>query len=355
MKIKVASINVNGIRAATLTGKSAKFGYGLKEWIQSSKPDVIAIQELKAIEEEIEPVLDYLEIPSENFYMQSDLIKKGHAGVAVAVLSPNIKTINVNTPFEGIKKTEQYLTSGRWIELDLNVEDFTKNSEIRELTLISAYIHHADSPTATRKASKSELEKGSKKDVLVSREFSETTMNNKHNFMKLLTERIRELSSKNLIIAGDYNIAHQNCDIKNYSGNQTKAGFLPEERAWLDLWLAKKSKNSENDPVLKDAFYTFKYNPKIEYHTPKRCYSEFMEGGLGLHDVCRELWGKNKTEYTWWTYMGRAFDNNAGWRIDYQFASEHVARCAKTAVVEKQPSYSNRWTDHAPLMVEYNL
>jgi exodeoxyribonuclease-3 len=349
--MQIASVNVNGIRAASQTGKSAKNGYGLKNWMQDQGKDVdvLCLQELKATQEEIGETLDFLNIDSDKFFIQSDQDKKGHAGVAIAVLNPEIKIQEIKTPFENQTYTSDILCSGRYIEVDLE----TKSKQ--NLTIASAYIHHADSPTSTRRATKAEIEKGSKREVTIDRKQSEFTMNNKHLFMDKLTEYLRQQINlnKEFVICGDYNIAHKNIDLKAWENNKTKAGFLPEERVWLDLWFAKKYSQ-----IPKEIINTFKENKDINYKTPKEAITQFNLGGLGLHDVCRELWGETGEQsntYTWWTYMGHAFDNNAGWRIDYQSATEKLSKTAKWARVDKPSAYNQRYTDHAPLVVNYDI
>lgn len=108
------------------------------------------------------------------------------------------------------------------------------------------------------------------------------------------------------------NIAHTELDLKNWKGNLKSAGFLPEERAWIDELLA-----------------------------------------AGYVDVVRRLHPGVEGPYSWWSYRGRAFDNDTGWRIDYQLARGDLAARAKQAVVERAAAYDQRWSDHAPVTVQY--
>ena len=107
--------------------------------------------------------------------------------------------------------------------------------------------------------------------------------------------------------------AHTPLDIKNAKANEKHAGFLPEERAYVDKWL----------------------------------------GELEFVDVMRSLCGDIQGPYTWWSQRGRAFDNNVGWRIDYQFATPELAETARGFVIDKAPTYDLRWSDHAPLSITY--
>ena len=116
-------------------------------------------------------------------------------------------------------------------------------------------------------------------------------------------------------LTGDLNVAHRVEDLKNWKGNRGKAGFLPEEQAQLDRWI----------------------------------------GTHGFVDVHRHLHGPGPGPYTWWSWRGQAFDNDSGWRIDYQLASAPLAARATRAEVGRAASYAERWSDHAPVSVTYNL
>ena len=124
-----------------------------------------------------------------------------------------------------------------------------------------------------------------------------------------------DLFGEQAVLCGDFNIAHTPLDIKNAKANEKHAGFLPEERAYVDKWLD-------------------------EY--------EFV-------DVMRSLAGDIQGPYTWWSQRGRAFDNNVGWRIDYQFATPELAETARGFVIDKAPTYELRWSDHAPLTITYDV
>ena len=76
----------------------------------------------------------------------------------------------------------------------------------------------------------------------------------------------------------------------------------------------------------------------------------------GWVDASRHLVGdEEQGPYTWWSQRGKAFDNNVGWRIDYQFATPELAETARGFVIDKAPSYDARWSDHAPLTVTYDV
>lgn len=136
----------------------------------------------------------------------------------------------------------------------------------------------------------------------------------KERFMAALAKRMAELSAdgRDAVICGDWNIAHTENDIKAWKANVKKAGFLPAERQWL---------------------------------------TDLIESGWV--DVVRSLHPDVAGPYSWWSWRGKAFDNDAGWRIDYHLASESLAARAHAARVERPAAYALRWSDHAPVTVEF--
>jgi exodeoxyribonuclease-3 len=112
------------------------------------------------------------------------------------------------------------------------------------------------------------------------------------------------------VLSGDWNIAHKPIDLENWKSNQKNSGFLPEERAWLD-----------------------------------RVYGE-----LGFVDAFREV-NQEPRQYTWWSNRGEAWAKNVGWRIDYQVASPSLRGAAEAVSIYK----NKRFSDHAPLIVDYAL
>jgi exodeoxyribonuclease III len=112
------------------------------------------------------------------------------------------------------------------------------------------------------------------------------------------------------VISGDWNIAHRQIDLRNWRSNQKNSGFLPEERAWLD-----------------DVF-----------------------GPVGYVDAFREV-NPRPDQYTWWSNRGQARAKNVGWRIDYQVVSPQLAGAARRALIYKR----TRFSDHAPLMLDYEI
>ena len=136
----------------------------------------------------------------------------------------------------------------------------------------------------------------------------------KERFMAALGDRMAELATdgREAVLCGDWNIAHTENDIKAWKANVRKAGFLPSERQWL---------------------------------------TGLMESGWV--DVLRRVHPDRPGPYSWWSWRGKAFDNDAGWRIDYHLATPALADRARSAHVEKPAAYALRWSDHAPVTVEF--
>jgi exodeoxyribonuclease-3 len=265
VSLTIASVNVNGIRAAVRKG--------MLDWISQRQPQVITLQEVRAPDEMVAPLL------GEGWHVtHAECGTKGRAGVAIASRIPFIATRSGEGElcFDG---------TGRWIEADLPTENGTI------LTVVSAYVHTGDAESPER-------------------------MREKHAFFDAATARLIELAAdgRHLLLTGDLNVAHREVDLKNWKGNLKSAGFLPEERAHFDRWFEE----------------------------------------LGLVDVARSLAGPGPGPYTWWSYRGKAFDNDAGWRIDYQIASPEWAARAQATWVDRAAEYSQRWSDHAPVVVQYS-
>ncbi len=134
----------------------------------------------------------------------------------------------------------------------------------------------------------------------------------KYAFMDHLMPRMEQMRAcgREFVICGDWNIAHKEIDLKNWKGNRKNSGFLPDERAWLT-------------GVLDD---------------------------IGLVDVFRTL-NPHPEQYTWWSNRGQAWAKNVGWRIDYHVATPGIAAQAKAVSIYKD----ERFSDHAPLIIDYHL
>ncbi len=167
------------------------------------------------------------------------------------------------------------------------------DTEVGPLTVVSTYVHTGE---ATDEARQSE----------------------KMRFLDAMEQRLVELgrprARRQTVLCGDLNVAHTEHDIKNWRGNRGKAGFLEEERAYLTRWLSEH----------------------------------------GYVDLGRRFGGDGPGPYTWWSWRGRGFDTDGGWRIDYAIASKKLASHAVRAEVGKAAAYDQRWSDHAPLTVDFD-
>jgi exodeoxyribonuclease III len=134
----------------------------------------------------------------------------------------------------------------------------------------------------------------------------------KYGFLDQYAKHLQTLKkqSKEYIICGDWNIAHRQIDLKNWRGNQKNSGFLPEERAWMDE----------------------------------------LFGELQFVDAFRSI-NQEADQYTWWSNRGQAWAKNVGWRIDYQVITEGLAAAVRSATIYKD----ERFSDHAPLIMEYDI
>jgi exodeoxyribonuclease-3 len=141
---------------------------------------------------------------------------------------------------------------------------------------------------------------------------SEVRQQAKFRFLDEFMPYLRALKRRrrDYILCGDWNIAHRPIDLKNWRANQKNSGFLPEERAWLD-----------------------------------RLFDE-----AGYVDGFREV-NAEPEQYTWWSNRGQAWQKNVGWRIDYQVLSPRLRGSVNAAAIYK----AQRFSDHAPLTVDYDL
>lgn len=189
----------------------------------------------------------------------------------------------------------EFDSAGRWIEADFRIGEIV-------LTVVSAYVHagEVDTPKQVEK----------------------------YKFLDALEVRLAELGANGAyaLVVGDLNVGHRTLDIKNWKGNTKNAGFLPAERAYFDRFVG-----AEDDE---------RYN---------------SGAGLGWVDLGRRFAGEVPGPYTWWSQRGQAFDTDTGWRIDYQLATPALAATASTYTIDKAASWDTRWSDHAPVVVDYTI
>ncbi|MFM6974847.1 MAG: exodeoxyribonuclease III [Agromyces sp.] len=275
MAVRIASVNVNGVRAA--------YRKGMGDWLAGRNVDILALQEVRAETSDLVGLLG----PEWNVWHDA-ATAKGRAGVAVASRLPAAATRVALGP-------DEFDSAGRWLEVDFDIAG-------TPLTVVSTYVHSGEVGTPKQ--------------------------DEKFKFLEAMTARMAELgaSGSRALIVGDLNVGHRTLDIKNWKGNVKNAGFLPEERAYFDRLLG-----AESDPD---------YN---------------AGGGLGWIDVGRKHAGEVDGPYTWWSQRGQAFDNDTGWRIDYHLATPALAAGASGYTVDRAASWDTRWSDHAPVVVDYEI
>lgn len=268
--LRIATVNVNGIRAA--------YRKGMAEWLEPREVDILCLQEVRAPDDIVRQLI------GEGWYiLHAEAEAKGRAGVAIASRQEPVATRN------GIGD-DYFATAGRWVEADFALK--TAAGGDTTLTVVSAYVHSGEVDTP--------------KQV------------DKYRFLDVMINRLPELAkhSDHALVVGDLNVGHTELDIKNWKGNTKRAGFLLEERAYFDRFFGEE---------------------------------------IGWRDVHRGLAGAIDGPYTWWSQRGKAFDTDTGWRIDYHMATPGLADAAVVAVVDRAASYDTRFSDHAPLVVDYRL
>ncbi|GLZ42468.1 exodeoxyribonuclease III [Actinokineospora sp. NBRC 105648] len=259
--LTVTTINVNGLRAA------AKKGF--LEWLAATPADVVCLQEVRAADGERPDVPGWHTV-----YAESAV--KGRNGVAVYSRTEPSAT---RTGFGAA----EFEDSGRYVE-----------AWFPGLVVASVYLPSGEVGTARQ--------------------------DEKERFLAAFHTYLVELRDKaaaggcEVLVCGDWNIAHQEIDLKAWKTNRKNAGFTPQERDWL---------------------------------------SSVLSAETGYRDVLRLLHPEGPGPYTWWSYRGKAFDNDSGWRIDLVVGTAAISATAVSAVVERPASYAERWSDHAPMTATF--
>ena len=255
--MKVVTLNVNGLRSAAKKG--------LYRWLAAQKADVVCLQEIKAQEADLPGAAFELKGFDRHLYPAQE---KGYSGVA---LYSRRKPDAVVKGF-GVREFD---AEGRYLE-----------AQYGKLSVVSLYLPSGSSGPH-RQASK-------------------------FRFLDRFLPHLEALrrSGREVVLCGDWNIAHREIDLKNWRSNQKNSGFLPEERSWLS-----------------------------------RLFDE-----IGYVDVFRRLNAK-PGQYTWWSNRGQAWAKNVGWRIDYHVATPGIAKTATRESIYLK----KRFSDHAPLTIEYGF
>ncbi|MGE0556740.1 MAG: exodeoxyribonuclease III [Burkholderiales bacterium] len=256
--MKIITLNLNGIRSAARKG--------FLEWLPRQRADVVCVQEIKAQAGDMTAELLAPAGYHGHFHYAG---KKGYSGVGIySKTAPDRIAAGL-----GVKEID---AEGRYLRADFG-----------KLSVISVYLPSGSSGEHRQQA--------------------------KFSFMEKFYPHLKRLKAgkREIVLCGDWNIAHHEIDLKNWRGNRKNSGFLPEERAWLS-----------------------------------RVFDD-----LGWVDVYRRLHpDATDASYTWWSNRGQAWAKNVGWRIDYQIATPDLAARAKRTSIYKD----ERFSDHAPLIIEYD-
>lgn len=255
--LRIISVNLNGIRSAANKGFYA--------WLQKQDADIVCMQELKAQADDL--TREMLQ-PQGYFGYFHYAQKKGYSGVGI------YSRVQPDAIIEGLGMAD-IDAEGRYIE-----------ARFGNLSIVSLYLPSGSS--------------------------GEERQTVKFSVMARFLPYLETLkaSGREVIICGDWNIAHQEIDLKNWKGNRKNSGFLPEERAWMTDLFSR----------------------------------------VGWVDVYRGVHPDTTDEcYTWWSNRGQAWVKNVGWRIDYQIATPAIAAKATACAIYKE----ERFSDHAPLIVDY--
>lgn len=258
LMLKIISANLNGVRSAARKG--------FFPWMAQQDADFVCVQELKA---QAADMTDEFLAPDGYIGHFHYAEKKGYSGTGIySKVKPDQVQIGFNCP--------EFDAEGRYVQCDFG-----------NLSVISVYCPSGSSSDDRQQA--------------------------KFRFMDLFLPHLLALRAqgREFVICGDWNIAHNEIDLKNFKGNRKNSGFLPEEREWLS-----------------------------------RVFKE-----VTLVDSYRHLHPNTTDEcYTWWSNRGQAWANNVGWRIDYQVATAAFATTAQSASIYK----AERFSDHAPLLISYD-
>jgi exodeoxyribonuclease-3 len=247
----IASWNVNGIRAAA--------GKGMLGWLASTSPDIACIQETKAAPDQL---AREIREPKGYLSLWESAQKRGYSGLGIYT-----------------KKEPLSITNLGVIEFDC--EGRVQIARFKSVTVINAYFPNSQEAGAR--------------------------LGYKLKFCDALYNKCEELrrDGHNLVICGDYNIAHTPIDLANPKSNEKNPGYLPEERAWMSSFLAGG---------YVDTFRIF-------------------TGGGG--------------HYSWWSYRFHAREKDIGWRIDYHCVNKEFSSAVKQSVILKDI----RGSDHCPVLV----
>lgn len=255
--MRIITLNCNGIRSAA--------GKGLFDWLEEQRADVICLQETRAETAQLDD--EKFSLAGYQRYLNAAQ-RKGYSGTALYCRTAPRRVV------AGIGD-ELIDGEGRYLE-----------AVYKNISVVSLYM-----PSGSSGDERQEF---------------------KYRMMDIMLPLLQKMKKRRrqYLICGDWNIAHRECDIRNWRGNKKNSGFLPEEREWLSTLF-----DTHN------YIDTFRRLPQAEH------------------------------EYTWWSNRGQAWANNTGWRIDYQIATPTLGKKVLSTAIYRD----DRFSDHAPYTVDYDF
>ncbi|OLT39576.1 exodeoxyribonuclease III [Serinicoccus sp. CNJ-927] len=304
--LRVASVNVNGIRAARRRG----FG----DWLAQRDCDVVTLQEVRCRVEDLPEdafggyhvAYDPGSIPGRNgvaVLTRSRPAAVRTWGAEVLLRGPGDRQtglVAADAPGTLARGISRYAGEGRYVEVDVELADAA-------VTVASLYLPKGGLPAELQQPGRMRDEPDGGARYARKMHFLDAFARQLSRSRRAARARGREF-----LLTGDLNLAHTRLDVASWRRNQQSEGFLPQERAWLDAQLSPRT----------------------------------------LVDVVRRLHPGVEGPYTWWSWLGQAYARDAGWRIDHQLATPGLARRAVSAVVDREHR-GVRLSDHAPVVVDY--
>lgn len=304
--MRIATFNINGIRAAQRRG--------FEDWLRERDPDVVAVQEVRAPAAAIPPGV----FGKYHFtYDEGTLAGRNGVGILTAqppaavrtwsgtalVRAPGEEHTDLQSldPVQLARGLGEFADQGRYLEVDL---------ADAPLTVASLYLPKGGLPVHLQKPGRMrEAPDGGAR------------YDRKMRFLTAFTRQVARsrraarAQGREFLLMGDLNVAHTRYDVRNWRRSNQAEGFLPEEREWFDSLLSPRT----------------------------------------LVDVVRSRHPGVDGPYSWWSWMGQSFTGDVGWRIDYHLATPGLARTATAAGTDREPSADRRMSDHAPVVVDYDI
>jgi exodeoxyribonuclease-3 len=297
--MKFCSWNVNGIRAV------AKKGFF--EWLNSSGFDIVGLQEIKASDDQLGSDFNSMFYP---FSLFNPAQRKGYSGVAVYAKSHlGITQSKKGFDISRFKNPQQIseVVSLSETKKDTLINKIQQMSQERLQSIIQEF-------NSEGRIIETHIPFKDSKIIFLNIYFPNGGANTerlvfKLNFYEVFIKYLELLKQETsyLIITGDYNTAHHDCDLARPNENLNTSGFMPIEREYLD---------------------------RIETK--------------GFIDTFRFIHPDSKDFYTWWSFRTAARKRNVGWRIDYFFISNELKPYLKSALIHRDVEGS----DHCPISIE---